>query len=250
MSYFEPFYSKKHTLAPGLGKIYSHAVGSTSGSTGFDHYFLPEGADKPIIGTVRFSTYIAENGEVAWAFVSAEGPISRKRSWRDLALTEETQVDFPPAAIAEMRRISETLYERDPAEWFYQAIGALDHEINSLNDVENQLVRFIKNFTAFLANPNEPARIFVHTPLPRQEKGHFRVATPAERKARRDTWQKNLTRSKASLTKHRAEQSDRLALLKRLRSAMAKWTGSAGSKKAANPFELYQAALHVLPEAA
>src|SRR3546814_11553301 len=63
---------------------------------------------------VRFSTFIDEDGRIAWRFVYATGPISRKRDWREPRLDEETQIDFPPVVIAEMRRISEKLYERDP----------------------------------------------------------------------------------------------------------------------------------------
>src|SRR3546814_1560749 len=43
MGYFHPIYRDKHTVLPGVGTIHSHSVGSTSHTTGFDHYFLPEG---------------------------------------------------------------------------------------------------------------------------------------------------------------------------------------------------------------
>src|SRR3546814_19764999 len=72
------------------------------------------------------------------------GPISRKRDWREPRLDEETQIDFPPVVIAEMRRISEKLYERDPVAWFFQTIGALDMELDSRLRKEDDLVRTIQ----------------------------------------------------------------------------------------------------------
>src|SRR3546814_19117860 len=59
-------------------------------------------------------SFIDEDGRIAWRFVYATGPISRKRDWREPRLDEETQIDFPPVVIAERRRISEKLFERVP----------------------------------------------------------------------------------------------------------------------------------------
>src|SRR3546814_13017657 len=96
------------------------------------------------------------------------GPISRKRDWREPRLDEETQIDFPPVVIAEMRRISEKLYERDPVAWFFQTIGALDMELDSRLRKDDDLVRTIQHLTDMLGKPPEPHQHFV----PTEECGH------------------------------------------------------------------------------
>src|SRR3546814_11942739 len=73
MGYFHPIYRDKHTVLPGVGTIHSHSVGRTSHTTGFDHYFLPEGAEKEIPGHVRLSTFVDEDGRIAWPFVNDTG---------------------------------------------------------------------------------------------------------------------------------------------------------------------------------
>src|SRR3546814_4144872 len=186
MGYFHPIYRDKHTVLPGVGTIHSHSVGNTSHTTGFDHYFLPEGAEKEIPGHVRFSTFIDEDGRIAWRFVYATGPISRKRDWREPRLDEETQIDFPPVVIAEMRRISEKLYERDPVAWFFQTIGALDMELDSRLRKEDDLVRTIQHLTEMLGKPHEPKQHFVTAEECGLKKGFHRTATPEEREARRN----------------------------------------------------------------
>src|SRR3546814_8702497 len=95
MGYFHPIYRDKHTVLPGVGTIHSHSVGSTSHTTGFDHYFMPEGAEKELPGHVRFSTFIHEDGRIAWRFAYATGPISRQREGREPRPAAETPNEFP-----------------------------------------------------------------------------------------------------------------------------------------------------------
>src|SRR3546814_961822 len=114
MGYFHPIYRDKHSVLPGVGTIHSHSVGSTSHTTGFDHYFLPEGAEKEIPGHVRFSTFIDEDGRISWRFVYATVSLFRQHDWPEPRLDEATQIDFPPFVNAAMRRISYMLYKRDP----------------------------------------------------------------------------------------------------------------------------------------
>lgn len=250
MGYFHPIYRDKHTVLPGVGTIHSHGVGSCAHTTGFDHYFLPEGAEKQIAGNVRFSTFIEEDGSLAWRFVHAIGPISRKRDWREPRLDEETQLDYPPAVLAEMRRLSETLHERDPVAWFFQTIGALDMELDSRLRKEDDLVRTVQHLTELLANPQEPTKHFVSAEECGLDKGFFRTASPEEREARRDLWRTNLSRAQTRLTALRSNQGERVALLRRLRSSMTGWSKRTGANKSANPFDIYQAALVVTAEAA
>src|SRR3546814_7021671 len=177
MGYFHPIYRDKHTVLPGVGTIHSHSVGSTAHPPGFEHYSLPQGAEKEIPRHVRFSTFIDEDGRIAWRFVYATGPISRKRDWREPRLDEETQIDFPPVVIAEMRRISEKLYERDPVAWFFQTIGALDMELDSRLRKEDDLVRTIQHLTEMLGKPHEPKQHFVTAEECGLKKGFHRTAT-------------------------------------------------------------------------
>src|SRR3546814_10932515 len=112
---------------------------------------------------VRFSTFIDEDGRIAWRFVYATGPISRKRDWREPRLDEETQIAFPPVVIAEMRRISEKLYERDPVAWFFPTIGALDMELDSRLRTEDASLRPIQHLSEILGKPQQPTQHYVPT---------------------------------------------------------------------------------------
>jgi hypothetical protein len=243
MSYFTPLYGDKHTELPGFGTIYSHSVGSTSRSTGFDHYFLPAGAEKEIAGSVRFAVHIEADGKLAWRFMFAEGPNSRARSWRETALTEATQIDFPPEVIAEMRRISETLYERDPVAWFYQAIGEVEGERGSLLYEEEDLVRRVGYIIDLLADPAHPTKYFVPAYAAENKEAHFRPTTPAEHQAGRTELEKKLLDRQNKLTELRSKNASRIALLTRLRDALKEWAARRGKEKSKSPMDFYMSAI-------
>lgn len=119
----------KSVTVPGLGEFGYFSVGSILHSRGIEHFFQPEGAASRIDGTVRFSAYVDLDGDLKWKFDHAEGPNSRERAYDAPPLTEETQIDFPSEVVAEMRRLTETLHEREPGLWYHQVISAIDIEI-------------------------------------------------------------------------------------------------------------------------
>ena len=244
MSYFHPIYRNKHTVIPGVGTVHSQSVGSCNYTTGIDHRFLPEGADKEISGHVRFSAYVAESGKLEWRFVSATGPKSRKRDWQAPKLSEDTQVDYLPEVIAEMRRLSETLYERDPTGWFFHAVGAIEMELNEYHRKEQDSEVAIAHLTKCLANPAEPKQHFVSAKECGGEKGYCRSATDEERQARRKLWQERIDHHRNRLSSLHSEEGERIALLKRLRQSLTNWSEArSNSQDKPCPLSFYEAAI-------
>ena len=241
MSYFAPIYRDKHVILAGLGTIHSHSVGSTAYTTGHDHYFLAEGAEKPVAGSVRFAAKVGETGEIEWRFVHATGANSRKRDWREPALTEDTQVDFPAAVVAEMRRLSETLHEREPTSWMFHAHGAVDMELRERIGKEDELERSIVILGNLLANPAEPTKHFVPAAESDTGKGFFRPATADETAATRAMWTERREKAFTKLAALKAEQADRIALLKRLGKALSTWAHQKTDR--GSVYKMYQAAI-------
>ena len=241
MTYFHPIHARNHTVMPGIGKIHTHSVGNTSYTTGLDHYFLAEGAEKPVTGSVRFSAFVDDAGEIAWRFVHAEGPEARKRGWKEPRLTEATQVDFPAEAIVEMRRLSETLQERDQTGWFFHALGAVDMELRDRVGKQDEIARAIQTLEGLLAKPNEPVNHFVSAAEAGADKGFHRPATPEEKAARRADWTARLANRRVALADLAIEQDDRVALLTRLRTTLRDWSGRKAPRT--SPYDLYRQAI-------
>lgn len=237
MSYFHPIYSDKHTILPGFGKIHSQTVGNTSHTTGYDHYFLADGAEKPHPGLVRFAAYVTEDGQIAWKMISASGATYSSPSSRD-----ENDTSFPPEVIAEMRRISETLGERSPTGWFFTALSAVQMEIDRLKKPIGDAERAVEHLTLLLSDPNEPRQHFVSAEEAGQPKGFRRDATPAERDERRAMWQRNLNRDTKRLADAHVANDARLAMLKTLERALRNWSMSKQAR-GMSPMAIYQKAL-------
>ena len=237
MPYFSPIYAKDHTVLPGIGRIHTHGVGNTRHTTGLDHYFLAEGAEKPVVGSVRFSAHVSETGGIAWRFVHADGPMARKRHWNDPRVTEETQADFPAEVVAEMRRLSETLQKRDQTAWFFHALAAVDIELRGRTDKQADIARTISLLEGLLAKQSEPVKHFVSAEEAGTDKGHHRLATPEEKAARRLDWATRLAAKRIELETLTASQADRVAMLKRLYETLHDWSGRRAPK--ANPYDLY-----------
>jgi hypothetical protein len=241
MPYFSAIYAKDHTVLPGIGRIHTHGVGNTRYTTGLDHYFLAEGAEKPVTGSVRFSAYVSEEGQIAWRFVHADGPMLRARHWKDPRITEDTQVDFPAEVVAEMRRLSETLQERDQTAWFFHALAAVDMELRGRTDKQADLARTISLLDGLLAKQSEPAQHFVSAEEAGTDKGYHRLATPEEKTARRLDWATRLAAKRDELETLTASQADRVAMLKRLYETLHDWSGQRSPK--ASPYDLYAQAI-------
>lgn len=226
MSYFHPIYARNHTTLPGIGTIHTHSVGSTAHTTGIDHYFKAEGADRAITGSVRYAATIAEDGSVAWILAHVHGPSSRRRDWKLPRLTEETQEDFPAEVVSEMRRLSETLEERDPTDWFFHALGAVEMELDRLTARRQESERTIEHLGGLLADASEPRSHFVSAAEAGAPKGHFRIATPEERAERRALWERNLAKARAAIARFDEEKGARVAMLRRMRAALRTWSSS------------------------
>lgn len=239
MSYFGSIYADKNQVIPGLGTIHSHCVGSTAHTTGHDHYFLADGAEKPVAGSVRFSAFITEDGEIAWRFVHATGPIGRKRHYPLKPFGEHEQQDFPAQAVAEMRRISENLHETDPNAWFFSALGAFSMEIEELEHKLKMLDQSIHHLGVLLAKPQEPENVFVPSDEGRG-KGFYRPATDEERAERRALWGQRVESASAKRDLFLAEKAPRLEMLRQKREALRAWSHQRNPKQA--PHELLQAA--------
>ncbi len=234
----------KSVMVPGLGEFGYFSVGSILHSRGIEHFFQPEGAASRIDGSVRFSAYVDPDGDLKWKFDHAEGPHSRKRAYDAPPLTEETQIDFPSDVAAEMRRLTETLHERQPGLWYHQAVSAIDIELKEFEKAEAEHVRFIRIFTGLLANPELPKSHFDEAPPGSHSVGTFRPATDAEREESREFWRKGIAEREDTLTKLRADTADRIALLTRLREAMNKWSRTkAGRDSGADPIDFYREAI-------
>lgn len=222
MSYFDPIYADQHTVIPGIGKIYTHSVGSTAHTTGLDHYFLPENADKPICGHVRFSAAIADDGSVIWECVSIDSPNSRKLHRKDARPTEATQTDYPSEALAEMRRLSETLHDRDPVTWFFHVLSATEISLDALISKRNEYKHTIQQLDSLLSNPLEPIRQFVPSPEP-EGRGHFRPATAKEHADTRAAWRRRENDASKSIIEHDQNFGSRTAMLHRIKSSLRTW---------------------------
>lgn len=227
---------KRIVTFPGIGRVYGHSVGSCSHTTGFDLFFKAEGADEATRGMVRFVARVAEDGTLVWVFDQASGGTTR--DWRLPKITELEQPYFPPEAMAAMRKVAETLGERDQTAWFFQTIGAIDIELNGLLYERGRLVDTDVHLTGLLEDPSLPKDEFV--PKTETEKGFFRPATDEERAARRTTWQANIERSRRKLAAFDAEKGERIVLLKRLRRSM---DGFSKRKDGRTVMDLYAAAI-------
>lgn len=239
MSYFGSIYADKNQVIPGVGTIHSHCVGSTAHTTGHDHYFLADGAEKPVMGSVRFSAFITEDGNVAWRFVHATGPVNRKRYYPLKPFGEHEQQDFPSQAIAEMRRISESLHETDRNAWFFSALGAFSMEIEELERKLEMLEQTITHLGALLAKPQEPQTVFVPS-IEAGGKGSHRPASDEERAERRALWSQRVESASTKRDIFLAQKAPRLEMLRRKREGLRTWAHQRNPKQA--PHELLQAA--------
>lgn len=230
---------------PGFGTLEGHSVGTCNHTTGYDHYFLPEGAEKRISGHVRFSAEIDSNGEVAWRFVYATGPNDRKRPWGAEPFTEDNQLDYPAEVIAAMRHYMETLHERDPFAWFHHVVGAIDMERDTLRGAESRCTNSIQTLTELLAKPHEPQTHFVSAEEAGQPKGYFRPATCAEREARRNLWRENKSAHENRLARLRAANGERLEMLDRIRAALFTWAENRRKNERLCPLNACRSAITV-----
>lgn len=231
-------YADRLIAVPGVGRIHGYPVGSCSYTMGFDMCFMAEGAEEPIRGTVRFSAQVAEDGSLEWRFRGMTQSICHDRNLPPI--TEHDQPYYPPEAMIAMRRAVETMGERDPFGWYSQTQSAVDMELRDLNREFDLLTQSEETLTALLGDPSQPRDQYVSKKEDPARKGFARPATDEERASRRDTWTRNLERSRSRLKDLRAEKGARLALLQRLSVCMR---GFSKIKGGPTPMELYALAI-------
>ena len=242
-----PMYASRNTTIAGIGVIHGYSVGSCSHTCGFDMHFLAAGADQPVKGHVRFSTFVAEDGTLQWRFVSATGDGHWNRDWRLPAVTEQDQPYYPVEAMAAMRRTVETLGERDPTTWFYHALGAVDMELNEILSKRARITHTDQHLSNLLRDPTEPKTHFVTPAEADAKNGFMRASTRDEREARRTMWAERIERSRVALVRFDARHGERIALLERLKAALRTWSSR---KSKFSPMALYAAAIAVPDKAA
>lgn len=242
-----PMYARRNTTIPGLGIIHGYSVGGCSHTSGFDMHFLAEGADEPVKGHVRFSTFVADDGTLQWRFVSATGNGHWNRDWRLPPITEQDQPYYPAEVMTAMRREVETLGERDPNAWFFQTVGAIDVELNDLLAKRANIAHTDLYLSSLLRDPAEPKTHFVTPAEAGAKKGFMRPSTQEERDARRTMWAERIEKSRTDLVRFDAEHGKRIVLLERLRAAMRTWSTRMREQ---SPMAIYAAAIPVPEQAA
>lgn len=238
-----PMTRDRRTEVPNFGLIHGQTVGNTSHTTGIDFSYIAYGEAEPVVGSVRFAAFVGDDGSIEWKFVHATGPLARKRSYRDEALTEQTQLDYPPQVVAAMRAAAQAMHLEPSNSWFFSALGAVQMELEQREGKQQELERAVENFTKFLSNPAEPRQTFVSAKDAGADKGHHRPATAEETAERRAMWNRNLERDTQSLADLHVEQDDRLAMLRRVRAALREWSWHKGPKPQPSAHETYMAAL-------
>lgn len=238
-----PMFHEHRTVVAGHGHVYSQTVGNTRHTTGIDYAFLPEGARELSQGHVRFSAFVSEDGSIQWRYEHANGPETRKlkRDFREPALGEQDQVEFPAAVVAGMRAAVESLHDQRTNAWFFSALGAVEMELDQRVRRQQDLERSITNYQNFLADVTAPSTTFVPAETAGTEKGYHRPATAEETAERRAMWQRNLDRDAIRLSTLHVEQDQRVALLQRLRAALRDWSHSRSPRTSA--YAAYTAAI-------
>lgn len=231
-------YADRVVAVPGVGRIYGHAVGSCSHTMGFDMCFMAEGADEATRGTVRFSARVAEDGSLQWLFRGMTQNMTR--DWRLPPITEHDQPYYSAEAMAAMRRMVETMGERDAFGWYAQTQSAVDMELDGLQREFDLLIRSDADLTILLGDPSQPREQYVSKKEDPERKDFMRPATEEERATRRATWTENLARARNRLETLRTEKGARLALLQRLSVSMR---GFSKNKGGPTPMELYALAI-------
>lgn len=237
MSNFTPINRDSLTPIENVGVIFSQTVGNCRGTTGYDHHLKLDGAERQLPGYVRFSAFVADNGTIQWRFVTADGPLARKRSYKEPKLTEETQVDFPAEAVARMRQLSEEMHLRSDNSWFFSALTAVETELDTRQTARYDLERTVSTLQKLLSDPAAPTTTFVSAKEAGLDKGYNRPATAAETAQSRATWTANIERAQTKLSALNEEQGERIALLERLRIALRDWSWHKKPQKSA--YETY-----------
>lgn len=230
MGNFDRFHARNHTVIPGVGAIHTQGVANAYVSS-LEHTFLADGAEKPVPGRILFGVRIADDGSTHWVVEEINGPAARRLPYDAPRPTESDQTDFPAEAVAEMRRLSETLEERDPTGWFFDVLQRAEDDLKKLDRARADLVRGIEHLGQLLSDPAEPRTHFVSKEECGKDKGFFRDATDDERAARRAWWSDQVARKQAKLVLHDRDLGPRTAMLRAIVRALREWSGSKRSER-------------------
>jgi hypothetical protein len=240
--------SRNETVLNGFGTIRTESVGSTSYTTGLFHTYHPAGADSKAPGHVAFSAKIDEKGELLWRFDDSN---TRARSVPADERGSETDgiPDHPKEVLAEMRRISETLEQRDPNAYFFQALGALEMESNGLWRAISAQHDTIRHLGKLLGDPREPKEHWVSAQEAGAAKGHHRPTTPEERARSREGWSDSVTKAEARLVAMAPKEIARKAMLDAMVSGLREWSRTRDNMQGMTPSQAMYAArdAHLAP---
>jgi hypothetical protein len=241
MGLFDPFHRRNHTVLPGIGTIHTQGVANAFVGS-LSHSFLAEGADKSVAGSVVLGVRIADDGSTHWVVETIDGPDARKRHY-DAKPTENDQADFPAEAVAEMRRLSETLEERDPTGWFFDVLQRAERELELVDRARKDLVRTIEHMDELLGDPSQPRQHYVSKAESGLGKGFHRDATDAERAERRAWWERQREKARTGLAAHDRDIGPRTEMLKVVRSSLRSWSGDKGPTRRRPPSQVMAEAL-------
>lgn len=239
---------KNETVLNGFGTIRTESVGNTSHTTGLFHSYHPAGAEMKARGHVAFSAKIDEKGELVWHFDDSN---TRARSVPAAERGSEADgiPDHPKEVLAEMRRISETLEERDQNGYFFQALGALQMESNGLERAISAQHDTIRHLGKLLADPREPKEHWISAQEAGAPKGHHRPTTPEERARSREGWSDSVARAEARLVAMGPKEIARKAMLDAMVSGLREWSRTRANMQDRTPSQAMYAArdAHLAP---
>lgn len=237
MDHFGPLHARNHTVIPGVGTIFTQGVGNAFTSS-LEHLFKAEDAERRVMGRVLFGVRIADDGTTHWVVEEITGPSSRRLRHGAPRPTEADQTDFPPEAMAEMRRLSETLEERSPVGWFFDVLHRAEDDLRHLDRKRSDLIRGIEHRDELLRDPDEPRQHFVSKEKSGRDKGFLRSATTAERDARRAEWTEMNRIDRACLSRHDAASGQRTRMLRSIVLALRQWSRIPNDERTRLPSEV------------
>lgn len=239
---------RNETVLNGFGTIRTESVGNTSHTTGLFHSYHPAGADRKARGHVAFSAKIDEKGDLVWRFDDLDTH-ARYVPAAERGNEAEGIPDFPKEVIAEMRRISETLEDRDPNAYFFQALGALRMESNGLGRAISAQHDTIQHLGKLLADPREPKDHWVSAQEAGAAKGHNRPTTPEERTRRREGWSDSVAKAEARLVAMGPKEIARKAMLDAMVEGLREWSRTRANMQDRTPSQAMYAArdAHLAP---
>ena len=201
-----PFgYEDTRVVKNEVGTFVAQPVGSTEYTTGLHVYVHLAGEPEAVHGLAAFHASIQEDGAVSWS-----------RMHPHYTLKHERADDLLPVMLG----ISRDWVRRDPPHYVCHvrdmAVRELRTHWYNLRSAEDS----VKHLTKLLSDPVAPTTVGKKG---EDGKWHDEPATPEERAARREFWERNLARYTATLSKYHAEHDARIAQLTQAKKQLDEW---------------------------